>query len=101
MKEFTFEAKLIARVRVRRLTRRPRVALFSALLERPALQKTHWPMRVMNSTNGASETSAWMAGPCGCRHSRTFPRPSAGILIKTSEPRRRRSKVSTGHTYEA
>ena len=37
----------------------------------------------------------------GARHSRTFTRPSAGILIKTSEPRRRRSKVSTGHTYEA
>ena len=37
----------------------------------------------------------------GRSYSRTFTRPSAGILIKTSEPRRRRSKVSTGHTYEA
>jgi hypothetical protein len=37
--------------------------------------------------------------PGGC-YSRTFPSPSAGILIKTSEPRRRRSKVSAGHTYE-
>ena len=35
------------------------------------------------------------------RYSRTFPRPSAGILIKTSGPRRRRSRVSTGHAYEA
>ena len=37
----------------------------------------------------------------GTRHSRTFPLPSAGILIKTSEPRRRRSRVSVGNMYEA